>query len=119
MGCLGNILWFLLGGMWQGLAWCLAGALWCITVVGIPIGLQCFKFAWLSFFPFGTEVGYGGGAASLLLNLVWLLVSGIPLALAAALNGLLLCVTVLGIPFGLQCFKLAKLALMPFGASVR
>ena len=72
-----------------------------------------------SFFPFGKEVVYGGGAASLLLNLVWLLVSGIPLALAAALNGLLLCVTVLGIPFGLQCFKLAKLALMPFGASVR
>ena len=119
MGCLGNILWFLLGGMWQGLAWCLAGALWCITVVGIPIGLQCFKFAGLSFFPFGKEVVYGGAAASLLLNLVWLLVSGIPLALAAALNGLLLCVTVLGIPFGLQCFKLAKLALMPFGASVR
>lgn len=123
MGCLGNILWFLLGGMWQGLAWCLAwclaGALWCITVVGIPIGLQCFKFAGLSFFPFGKEVVYGGGAASLLLNLVWLLVSGIPLALAAALNGLLLCVTILGIPFGLQCFKLAKLALMPFGASVR
>lgn len=119
MGCLGNILWFLLGGMWQGLAWCLAGALWCITVVGISIGLQCFKFAGLSFFPFGKEVVYGGGAASLLLNLVWLLVSGIPLALAAALNGLLLCVTVLGIPFGLQCFKLAKLALMPFGASVR
>ena len=119
MGCLGNILWCLLGGMWQGLAWCLAGALWCITVVGIPIGLQCFKFAGLSFFPFGKEVVYGGGAASLLLNLVWLLVSGIPLALAAALNGLLLCVTVLGIPFGLQCFKLAKLALMPFGASVR
>ena len=119
MGCLGNILWFLLGGMWQGLAWCLVGALWCITVVGIPIGLQCFKFAGLSFFPFGKEVVYGGGAASLLLNLVWLLVSGIPLALAAALNGLLLCVTVLGIPFGLQCFKLAKLALMPFGASVR
>ena len=119
MGCLGNILWFVLGVMWLGLAWCLAGALWCITVVGIPIGLQCFKFAGLSFFPFGKEVVYGGGAASLLLNLVWLLVSGIPLALAAALNGLLLCVTVLGIPFGLQCFKLAKLALMPFGASVR
>ena len=86
---------------------------------GHPHRLQCFKFAGLSFFPFGKEVVYGGGAASLLLNLVWLLVSGIPLALAAALNGLLLCVTVLGIPFGLQCFKLAKLALMPFGASVR
>lgn len=78
MGCLGNILWFLLGGMWQGLAWCLAGALWCITVVGIPIGLQCFKFAGLSFFPFGKEVVYGGGAASLLLNLVWLLVAASP-----------------------------------------
>ena len=119
MRILGNLIWFCFGGLLLSLSWALAGCLWCITVVGIPIGLQCFKFAGLSFFPFGKEVVYGGGAASLLLNLVWLLVSGIPLALAAALNGLLLCVTVLGIPFGLQCFKLAKLALMPFGASVR
>ena len=119
MGCLGNILWFVFGGFWQGLSWTLAGLLWCITVVGVPIGMQCFKFASLAFFPFGKEIEYGGGAVSLLANILWLAVSGVPLALAAAVNGLLLCVTVIGIPFGLQCFKIAKLALMPFGTSVR
>ena len=93
--------------------------LWSITIVGIPIGRQCFKFASLAFFPFGKEVQYGGGAVSLLLNIVWLILSGLPLALGAAVNGLVLCCTIIGIPFGMQCFKLAKLALMPFGAEVR
>ena len=62
MGCLGNLLWFLLGGCLSGLGWLLAGALWCVTIVGIPVGLQCFKFASLCFFPFGKEIRYGGGA---------------------------------------------------------
>ncbi len=119
MGCLGNLLWFIFGGFTQGLGWTLAGALWCITIVGAPIGVQCFKFASLSFFPFGKEVVYGGGVGSMLLNVIWLLVSGIPLALVSLFTGLLYCATIVGIPFGLQCFKLAKLALMPFGASVR
>ena len=64
MGCLGNLLWFIFGGCISGLSWCLAGCLWCITIIGIPVGLQCFKFASLSFFPFGKEVSYGGGAGS-------------------------------------------------------
>ena len=76
MSCLGNFLWFLCCGLWQGLSWLLAGLLWCVTIVGIPIGLQCFKFASLAFFPFGKEVRYGGGTVSLLLNLIWILVSG-------------------------------------------
>lgn len=118
MGCLGNLLWFVFGGFISGLSWLLAGCLWCITVVGIPIGMQCFKFAGLSFFPFGKEVEYGGGAVSLVVNIIWLVVSGIPLALEHAVFGGVLCVTVIGIPFGLQHFKLAKLALMPFGAAV-
>lgn len=118
MGCLGNILWFILGGFLSGLSWCLAGLLWCITVVGIPIGVQCFKFAALSFFPFGKEVHYGGGAVSLLMNIFWLIFSGLPLAIESAVMGCILCITVIGIPFGLQHFKLAKLALMPFGAEV-
>jgi len=118
MGCLGNLIWILFGGMWQALGWFLMGVLWCITIVGIPIGRQCFKFASLAFAPFGKEVEYGGGAVSLVVNIIWLLVSGIPLALAASINGLLLCCTVIGIPFGMQCFKIAKLALMPFGAKV-
>lgn len=80
--------------------------------------MQCFKFAALSFFPFGKEVRYGGGAGSFLLNLIWLIVSGLPLAIESALIGVVLCITVIGIPFGLQQFKLAKLALMPFGSEV-
>lgn len=80
--------------------------------------MQCFKFATLAFFPFGKEVQYGGGAISLLANIEWLIISGIPLAVAAAVNGLLLCCTIIGIPFGKQCFKMAQLALMPFGTSV-
>ena len=118
MSCLGNFLWFIFGGIWQGLGWSLAGLLWCITIVGIPIGVQCFKFASLAFFPFGKEIRYGGGAVSLIANVIWLIVSGVPLALSAVCNGLLLCLTIIGIPFGKQCFKMAKLALSPFGAEV-
>jgi len=118
MGCLGNIIWILCGGIWQALAWCIAGILWCITIVGIPIGWQCFKIASLAFAPFGKDVQYGGGAPSMIANILWLLISGIPLAATAVVNGLLLCCTIVGIPFGLQCFKIAKLALMPFGATI-
>lgn len=119
MGCLGNILWFLFGGLWTGLSWVAAGVLWCITIVGIPIGKQCFKFAKLAFFPFGKEVEFGGSAISVVCNIFWLIFSGIPMAVEAAVLGAVLCVTIIGIPFGKQCFKLAKLALMPFGATVR
>lgn len=119
MGCLGNIIWFLCGGILSGLSWMVAGILWCITIIGIPVGVQCFKLAGLSFFPFGKEVNYGGGAGSFLLNIIWLLVTGIPLALEHLTFGVVLCITIVGIPFGLQHFKLAKLALMPFGADVR
>jgi len=118
MGCLGNVLWFIFCGLWQGLAWTVAGILWCITIVGIPIGMQCFKIASLVFFPFGKDVVYGGGAVSFIANVFWIIISGIPLALGAVLNGLLLCCTIIGIPFGMQCFKFAKLALMPFGTMV-
>ena len=62
MKFLGNLVWFLFGGLWMGLGWTLVGLLWCVTIVGIPVGLQCFKFASLAFFPFGKVVLYGGGA---------------------------------------------------------
>lgn len=119
MGCLGNVLWFIFGGFISGLTWLIAGCLWCISIIGIPVGMQCFKFASLSFFPFGKEVVYGGGAGSLLLNIIWIIVTGIPMAIHSALWGVFLCITIVGIPFGLQHFKIAKLALMPFGATVR
>lgn len=114
----GNFLWFVCGGAVEGLSWWIAGALWCVTIIGIPVGKQCFKFASLAFFPFGKTVVCGGGAPSFVLNVFWLILSGIPLALVAALNGALLYVTIIGIPFGKQCFKIAKLALRPFGAKI-
>ncbi len=118
MRTIGNILWFLLGGFLSGLSWLLAGLLCCITVVGIPLGLQCFKFASLSFWPFGKEIVYGGGAPSLIMNILWLIFGGILMAIENTVIGLLWCITIVGIPFGKQFFKIAKLALTPFGAEI-
>ena len=118
MTFLGNVIWFLLAGLWQGIGWLLAGLLWSVTIVGIPVGTQCFKMAGLAFFPFGKEVEYGGGAGSAILNVLWFIFGGVFLALEALLNGVLLCITVIGIPFGVQHFKLARLALFPFGSAV-
>ena len=118
MGCLGNFLWIICGGFLLALLWGFFGVLWCITIVGIPIGLQCFKFASLTLAPFGKDVQYGGGTVSVLVNIIWILVSGIPLAICSAIFGVILCCTIIGIPFGLQHFKIAKLALMPFGATI-
>lgn len=119
MRVLGNILWFVFGGLLSGLGWILAGCLWCISIIGIPVGLQCFKFASLAFFPFGKEVIYGGGTMSLLANIIWLIVSGIPMAVGNFIVGCLWCITIIGIPFGKQFFKIARLSLMPFGATIR
>ncbi len=119
MKTLGNILWFLFGGLAGGLAWIFAGCLCCLTIIGIPLGKQCFKFASLAFFPFGKEVVYGGGSVSLLANVIWILLLGWEMALGYIFTGLIWCITIIGIPVGKQCFKLAKLSLMPFGASVR
>ena len=118
MSLLGNILWIIFGGWLSALGWLLAGILWCITVVGIPVGVQCFKLASISLNPFGRDVVYEGGAGSFLLNIIWFLVSGLELALGNLLLGCLLCITVVGFPFGLQFFKIAKLSLAPFGAKI-
>ncbi len=118
MSVIGNILWFILCGFIGGLGWLLAGCIWCITIIGIPIGVQCFKLAGLAFFPFGKEVVYDGGAFSFLVNIIWLIVSGLELAIGYVAAGVILCITIIGIPFGKQCFKLAQLSLMPFGARV-
>lgn len=118
MSCLGNILWFCCCGVWLGLSWVAVGVLWCCTIVGIPVGLQCFKLAKLSFLPFGRDIRQKSGNVSCLLNVLWLCFGGIELALACVTNGLVLCLTIVGIPFGMQCFKLARLALTPFGAEV-
>lgn len=75
MSFLGNILWFVLGGLFSGLSWVLSGIIWCITIVGIPYGKQCFKFASMSFAPFGKEIEYGGGVTSLLANVIGIIFS--------------------------------------------
>ncbi len=118
MSILANILWFILGGWYTGLSWLLSGLIWCITIVGIPYGLQCFKFAKLAACPFGKEVQYGTSAGSLVMNVLWILITGVPMAIEHAVTGVVLCITIIGIPFGLQHLKMAKLALMPFGTSV-
>lgn len=114
----GNILWIILGGFMSALTWVLAGMLWCVTIIGIPVGLQCFKLASISLNPFGKEIRYEGEAVSFLLNVVWFILSGWQLALVNFVIGILLCATIIGIPFGRQFFKLAKLSLCPFGAVV-
>ena len=118
MKTLGNIIWFLLGGIISGLNWCFVGFLWCITIVGIPVGLQCFKLSAMSFFPFGKEIVYSGGPFSCFVNVIWFIFGGIEMAVINCLLGLLWCITIVGIPFGLQFFKLAKLSLAPFGAEI-
>lgn len=118
MHVLGNIIWFIFGGLVGAISWFLAGFLWCITIIGIPIGLQCFKFASLSLAPFGKEVVYRGGGVSLILNIIWLIVSGLPLAFGHLISALFLTITIIGIPFAAQSLKMARLALMPFGAEV-
>ena len=118
MKTIGNLLWFLFGGFLSGLAWLIAGLICCVTVIGIPFGRQCFKFAGMAFFPFGKEIEFGGGAMSLLANILWLVFFGIEMAIGNCLIGLAWCATIVGIPFGMQFFKIAKLALMPFGASI-
>lgn len=118
MSIIGNIIWFLFGGIFAGLIWFFFGILWCITIIGVPVGLQCFKLGVLSFFPFGKDVEVSGETTSLILNILWLIFGGVELAITHAVFGLILCCTIIGIPFGLQHFKLAKLALLPFGAKI-
>ena len=118
MRLLGNILWFIFGGFLSGMSWCISGILWCISVVGIPYGTQCFKFASLAFCPFGKEVEYGTGTVSFLANIIWTIFFGIPMAIGNFVTGCIWCITIIGIPFGKQFFKIAKLSLAPFGSKV-
>lgn len=119
MGCLGNIIWLICGGFVSAVSWVVIGLLWCLTIVGIPIGKQCFKFAKLTLCPFGKEVEYGGGPVRLTLNILWMLFGGIVMAVQYLVYGMLLCITIIGIPFGVQMFKLAKLSLMPLGTEIK
>lgn len=118
MNALGNLIWLACGGAISGLLWCLAGAIWSITIIGIPIGKQCFKVARLCFCPFGRSVVYNNGTGSFVLNILWIALTGWVLAVEATIVGVFYCATIVGIPFGKQCFKIARLALSPFGATI-
>lgn len=118
MRLLGNIIWILLGGAISAVCWLIVGVMWCISIIGLPVGLQCFKLASISLNPFGKEIRYEGGAVSFLLNICWFFLGGIELALVNLIIGILFGITVVGIPFGMQFFKIAKLSLCPFGAVV-
>ena len=101
MRLLGNIAWFILGGFITFFTWILLGLLWSITIVGIPVGMQCFKFAKISGAPFGKEIEFGSGGVSFLLNILWIIFGGLVLAFEELALGIGLCLTIVGIPFGL------------------
>ena len=119
MKIIGNLLWIVLGGLIISLLWFIAGLLLCITIIGIPFGTQCFKIAGFVLWPFGRDITPGGfGVMGAIGNIIWIIVCGIELAIVHLICGLLLCITIIGIPFALQHFKLAKLAFIPFGAQI-
>jgi uncharacterized membrane protein YccF (DUF307 family) len=112
-----NLLWLIFGGIFLAIAWFLIGVLLYVTIIGIPFGKQCFKMAELTFAPFGRDVRTNFDKHPVA-NILWAIVAGWEMALANITIGLILCITIIGIPFGLQSFKIAVLALIPFGAKI-
>jgi uncharacterized membrane protein YccF (DUF307 family) len=118
----GNLLWLLFGGFFAAMGYFICGLLLCVTVVGIPWGLQCFKIGGLVLWPFGKEVvssTSNTGCLSILFNIVWLLSGGLYTALVHVVFGLLLTITIIGIPFAKQHFKLIEISMLPFGKTIR
>jgi len=118
---IGNILWLILAGVWMAIAYVIAGIIQCITIIGIPFGIQAFKLAGYALWPFGRVVVQRADrdpGLSCLGNVIWFVLSGLWLAIGHVLTGLLLCITIIGIPFGIASFKLAGLSLAPFGKTV-
>ena len=118
MSCLGNLIWILFGGLFTALYWFFAGILLSITIIGIPLGKQCFKAARLTLAPFGKTVVTHFDKHPIA-NIIWVIFAGWELAAGYLFASLLCCVTIVGIPFGLQGFKLMTLAFCPFGAEVK
>ena len=121
MNLLGNIIWLLFGGLFAVLGYFFGGILLCITIVGIPWGLQCFKLAGLVLMPFGKKVisdSTDSGCLSLLCNIIWILCGGLYTAIIHIVMGALLYITIIGIPWGRQHFKLVEISLAPFGRRV-
>lgn len=122
MELLGNILWLVLGGLLVALIYFLIGILMCITVVGIPFGLQLIKLGSYSLWPFGHQLVYRPnepGCLSIVMNLIWILLGWWEIAIIHLACGILFCITIVGIPWGVQHFRMAINSIFPFGKEVR
>lgn len=121
MNFLGNLVWLIFGGFLAALCYFFGGLVLCCTIIGIPWGLQCFKLAGFILMPFGLKVvsdSFNTGCLSTLANIIWIICGGLASAIIHVLMGLLLSITIIGIPWGRQHFKLVELSLMPFGKRV-
>ena len=123
MSAIGNILWIVLGGgFFLFFEYLLGGLVLCLTIIGIPFGVQCIKLSLLALLPFGKEITHtksGAGCLSIIMNIIWIFFGGIPLALTHLIFGILCAITIIGIPFAKQHLKLAALSLTPFGHTFR
>ncbi len=122
MSLLGNLIWLLFGGLIVGLGWILGGLVMCLTIIGIPFGLQAIKIGVATLAPFGrdiVELPGSGGTMQLVFNIIWILVVGWELALAHLASAALLAISIIGLPFAVQHLKLIPLTFMPFGRTLR
>ncbi len=118
----GNLIWIIFGGFFVFLEYIIAGIVLCITIIGIPFGFQCFKLGVFALWPFGYEAidkPRQSGCLNTLMNVVWIFIGGISICLTHLLFGVLFCITIIGIPFGKQHFKLAGFSLVPFGKEIK
>ncbi|HEU4490517.1 MAG TPA: YccF domain-containing protein [Jiangellales bacterium] len=120
MRTIGNVLWFLLAGVWLAIGYVVAGLIAFVLIITIPFGIAAFRLAGFVVWPFGRTAVWRreAGVWSVLGNVVWVLLLGWELALLHLVAGLVLCVTVIGIPFGIACWKMVPLALLPLGREV-
>ena len=121
MTTFGNILWLVLVGWWLAIGYLIAGVVTCITIIGIPLGIQAFKLAGYALWPFGRSVVQSPDAdvdVSTVANIIWVILAGWWLALAHIVAGVILFITIIGIPLGLGSFKMAGLAFLPFGKEI-
>ncbi|MEL6322422.1 MAG: YccF domain-containing protein [Cyanobacteria bacterium J06626_14] len=118
MSLLGNIIWLVFGGFLSGIGYILGGLSTCLTIIGIPFGIEAMKLGFATFTPFGKEVVKNSNAdttLALILNIIWIVLFGWEIALSHLLFGAILAVTIIGLPFARQHFKLVTMALWPFG----
>ncbi|MFR9166657.1 MAG: YccF domain-containing protein [Dysgonomonas sp.] len=121
MKTIGNIIWFIFGGFMIAIEYFIASVALMITIIGIPFGIQTIKLGVLSLWPFGSKVVVRedtSGCLNLIMNIIWIIIGGFWIALTHLGWGILFCITIIGIPFGMQHFKLIRLALFPFGKEV-